>query len=696
MELIFLIDNKKKLILSERICHFLILPFILLFTISGYGQKQILDDTLHHLRNADPVEWLEFASQPEKQLLVKFTAQRNSTAQTLSLRQYDVKQNWNVLINDNTIGDLVVDEKDLIAYFSIPAGALQDGENTLVIKCSGTTPDDIRVGEISLDSRSSDDVLTEANLDVLVFEDRTNTLIPARITILTEKRSLGKVASTSEKVVVRPGYAYTGTGKASLQLPAGKYTLYTGRGFEYGIDSMHIELKPGDRVQKTFRLKREVETTGWVCSDTHVHTFTHSRHGDATEEERAITLAGEGIELPVMTDHNVYVDLNETAKAAGVRSYFTPVTGDELTTKVGHFNVFKTTVGTPVIDHKVEDWNGIAENINDTGNKVVILNHAQDIHNGFRPFDPSRHLSSAGTSKDDWKFPANAMEVINSGSQQTDYMQLYHNWFGMLNRGYFLTPVGSSDSHDVSRFTVGQGRTYIQTNDENPGDIDVDNAIKSFREGKVMVSAGLLAKITVNNTFGPGDIVPGKGEVQVSVEVAGPSWVKAERVSLYANGKKIREEKIELLRNQPMKWKSSWTIAAPGHDVFLVAIAEGPGGGMPWWPIAKPFQPASPEWTPKVIGSSGVVWIDADNNGKRDSAYDYAKAIVDSSKGDVREIIKKLDAYDEAVAVQAAALLWKNGKDLNTREVSDAVMKATGATKAGFERVIKETGLIRK
>lgn len=674
----------------------LAVTLILLSTISGYSQKRMLDSTFHHLRNTDPIEWSEFTTLSERQLVFTFTAQVNATAQTLTLRQYDVKQNWEVMVNGRRIGSLVVDEKDLMAYFSIPAGTLKDGENTLVITCPDDVPDDIKVGEISLDFRSSQDVLTEATLDVSVFEVGANVLIPARITILTDRGSFGKVVSTMEKVVVRSGYVYTGSGKASLQLPAGKYTLYAGRGFEYGIDSVQIFLKRGDGIQKIFRLKREVETDGWISSDTHIHTFTHSRHGDATEEERAITLAGEGIELPVMTDHNIYVDLNAAAEATGVRTYFTPVTGDEVTTAVGHFNVFRTQESTPVIDHHAENWNDVVEKIPDIVNQVVILNHAQDIHNGFRPFDPSRHLLSAGIGREDWTFPANAMEVINSGSQQTDYMQLYRGWFGMLNRGYFLIPVGSSDSHDVSRFTVGQGRTYIRVNDEDPGNINVDDAIKSFREGRVMVSAGLLAKITVDEKFGPGDIVPLKGEIPVSVDVAGPSWVKAERVCLYANGKKIREAQIDQIKMWPLKWKTSWTIETPVHDVFLVAIAEGPGGGMPWWPIAKPYQPSSPEWTPKVIGSTGTVWIDADRNGRRDSAYDYAKAIVDSSTGDVNEIIKNLAMYDEAVAVQAAALLWKKGEDLNKREILDAVLNATPATREGFERVIKEIRLIRK
>jgi hypothetical protein len=677
----------------------LLLVIILTFSLthSGFAQKQTLDPGLHHLRNADPVEWTEFTTQPERQLLLKFTARRNATTQTLSLRQYDVKQNWDVLINDRDIGSLVTDEKDLMAYLSIPVGALREGENTLVIKCTAAEPDDIRVGEISLDRRSSYNVLTEANLDITVIEAGVNNLTPARITVVTDKRSLARIVGTPpEKVAVGAGYLYTGSGKASIRLPAGKYTVYAGRGFEYGIDSVHVVLKPGDRIQKTFSIKREVETGGWISCDTHVHTFTHSRHGDATTEDRALTLAGEGIELPVITDHNINADLEPAAKATGVRSYFTPVTGNEVTTKVGHFNVLKTKAGTSAINHQVEDWTRLSENINDTeNNKVIILNHARDIHHGFRPFDPSRHLSGAGTGKDNWKFPANAMEVINSGSQQTDCMQLYHDWFGMLNRGYFLTPVGSSDSHDVSRYTVGQGRTYIQCDDTNPARIDVDKAIRSLREGKVMVSAGLLTKIVVNNTYGPGDLVPASREVHVAVEVSGPTWAAADRVSLYANGKKIHEHKIHPAKKNTVKWKGSWNIKVPNHDIFLVAIAEGPGGGMPWWPVAKPFQHASPDWTPRLIGSTGVVWVDGDKNGHRNSAYDYAKEIVESARGDAGKVIRNLSSFDEAVAMQAAALLWKKGKDLASREVLKAVKGADEEARIGFETVIKEVELIK-
>jgi len=672
---------------------------IVLLTVSATGyqaccQTQILENSMHHLRNGETREWSEFPLETNgRELKVKFSGRANDSDYTLRLKQYDVKQHWRVLLNDRELGSLVADEKDMIVYFAVPSNLLRDGQNELHITSDEKVSDDIKVGSIALDPRGVKEVIGEATLEIQVLEGESDVPLPSRITIVNSDGILQTVASSAEALVLRPGFVYTANGKALLQLPAGNYKIYAGRGFEYGVDSAQVQLRIGDRLEKTLRIRREVDTRGWISSDTHIHTFTHSKHGDATMRERAITLAGEGIELPIMTDHNIYVDLSPEAEATGVSSYFTPVIGDELTTKFGHFNIFKTVAGTPVFDANVRDWNDVIRNINDSDNsKAIILNHARDIHIGFRPFGTARHLSHAGSSNDDWKFPANAMEVINSGSQQTNIMNLYHDWFGMLNRGYFLTPVGSSDSHDVSRYIVGQGRTYIQSNDDDPGNIDVDAAIKNFKDGKVMVSLGLLTKLRVNNEYGPGATVNASGKVTATVEVWGPTWTRADHITLYANGKAIREEKIRDTGKAGLKWKSTWEIPLPKHDIFLVAIAEGPGSGMPFWSIAKPYQPASPDWTPRLMGSSGVVWIDADKNGKRNAAFDYAKEIVESSPNSIDKIIKRLTAYDEAVAAQVAALLWKAGTNLKSAEVSTGLKRARPETKAGFNIIINEIG----
>ncbi len=100
----------------------------------------------------------------------------------------------------------------------------------------------------------------------------------------------------------------TSTGSARIGVPAGRYTIYAGRGFEYSLDSTEVTLAAGETLRRRLSIRREVPTECYVACDTHVHTLTHSGHGDASVQERMITLAAEGIELPIATDHNVHID----------------------------------------------------------------------------------------------------------------------------------------------------------------------------------------------------------------------------------------------------------------------------------------------------------------------------------------------------------------------------------------------------
>jgi len=236
--------------------------------------------------------------------------------------------------------------------------------------------------------------------------------------------------------------------------------------------------------------------------------------------------------MPVATDHNRQVDYRDAAVRLGVDRHFTLVTGNEVTTAVGHFNIWPVRAGGPLPDAGGKDWESVFSGIaGRTGAKVVLLNHPRDVHSGFRPFGPEHHLALTGENLDGWVLRANGLELVNSGAQQTDVLRLYHDWFGLLNRGFFLTPAGASDSHDVSRFIVGQGRTYIRCQDDRPGAIDVPEAAANFVRGRVLVSCGLLADITVNDRYGPGDLVPA-GEARVAVRVLGPGWVTADKVEL--------------------------------------------------------------------------------------------------------------------------------------------------------------------
>lgn len=670
---------------------------LILFCLPAFSQKIFSEGNLHHLRAGDKPQWAEFTDNPEgEKLTLTFDAKPVSGAQSLFVRHYSVELEWIVTLNDQKLGKLSEDEKDMISFFEIPAGVLKAGKNTLQItpakKTAVNVSNDIRIGEIFIESRPVSDVLSEATLDVEV-RDKENKLIPSRITIADKSGVLMPImAKPDQQLAIRQGFVYTGNGKATIGLPAGTYRLFATRGFEYGVDSALVTIKPGDHLKQQFSIGKEVETNGWISSDTHIHTFTHSRHGDATDEERILTIAGEGIELPIITDHNLYADLNPAAKKLGLNSYFTIINGVEVTTPIGHFNMFPVDLNGPVVDHKISKWAELPVNVAKVGNvKGIILNHARDLHSNFRPFDPSRHIASAGMTMTGWKFPANAMEVINSGATQSDIMRLYNDWFGLLNRGFSVTPVGSTDTHTVSRFLLGQARTYIKTDDKDPSKIDADDAVNQFQKGKVMVSYGLLTEMVVNKNYGSGDTAQVLGkEISVSIRVSGPGWTTADHVALYANGKKIKETKISNGQQAGVKWAETWNIPAPKHDVHLVAIAEGPGDVSPFWQIAKPYQPTSTTWIRKIMGSSGAVFVDADKDNSWSSAYGYAQKLIVDSKENVPAIIKKLAAFDEAVAIQVAAILHENGHSIDSL-IRDPAFKSAGAqTNAGFQTFATE------
>jgi hypothetical protein len=663
------------------------------FAAAAAGQIRVLNDQRIRLGVAGAMEWETFEGDPPQanRFELRFQAEPNEAGATLFIRQDDVKQGWPVELNGKRIGELFRMEADLVHAIDVPKGALRAGENILTF-VPPLEPDDIVLQGVALDQRGKEAAIGEATLAVKVV-DPDGKLLPCRITVVDTNGALAPLVTTTSEpaLAVRPGVAYTGNGQARLGLRAGRYTVFASRGFEYGCAERQVEMTAGEERVIELRLVREVSTPGLVSCDTHIHTLTHSGHGDATMDERMLTLAGEGIEFPIATDHNFHADFSVPAQKLRVSQFFTPVTGNEVTTKMGHFNIFPIAPGAPVVDSRITDWPLLMTAIRSTA-RVIILNHPRSIHSGFRPFDPANFNAVTGDNLRGPEFTFNAIELLNSGAQQTDYLRVYRDWFALLNHGYRITAVGASDSHDVSRFIVGQARTYISVPDESPAAIDVERACQSLLEGRALVSMGLLAQMRVEEKYTVGDLATRlPDEIRVEVQVSGPSWVRAARVALFANGLPLREAEIGENdgKRAGEKARIQWTIPRPSHDVHLVAVATGPAVTAPFWAMTKPYQPSSPGWEGRAIGSTNPTWLDADGDGRFTSARGYAQGVVQRHAGDPAALVRALATFDEAIAAQAASVCETNGINLQTPNIVKALQDAAPHVARGFSSYLE-------
>ena len=619
--------------MNARSLLFILVPFFGL-----QAQNIELEPKRLHLGKAGQFEWsiYEGRAVDAERLERRFEAQANAQPLYLRVWQKDVKLGWPVFLNDKKLGSLTTAETALECILKVPAGTLKDGENVLRIEAPPAL-DDIEVGPVVLTSQD----IGGAKIEVIVANE-----MPCRLTLTRPDGTLQPLkAEPAAKVGTRTGVVYTPDGRVTLDVPPGDYVLHAGRGFEWSAEKQTLSIKDGETRQMKFELKREVDTRGWIAVDSHIHTLTHSGHGDATIDERMLTIAGEGIELAISTDHNHHTDYAPAAAKMDVAHHFTPVIGNEVTTKHGHFNAFPVQSGAKVVDPNEQDWSRLLPAIRATpGVEVITLNHPRDLHSGFVPLGGVMFNAQTGKHRHANALSGlNALEVITSAAMQSDIELLYRDWFALLNRGHRIYAVGSSDSHDVNRFILGQGRTYAMAKDDDPAAVNLGEVWRSYHEGRLLVSLGLLVTMTVDGRFGIGDTATGLGDtLKVECVIQCPSWTRADKLQIFANGHLVHERAIADEK------RIVWNMPKPLHDVHLVAIATGPGVTEPFWEIPRPYQPSSKTFTPRVIGSTNPIWIDADGNGRFESAYEIAKRLIEQGAS--------IEKHDAAVKAQVNGL----------------------------------------
>ncbi|MDA7916168.1 CehA/McbA family metallohydrolase [Verrucomicrobia bacterium] len=615
---------------------------------SSAAEGTLLSERVWHLGNDEVKTWPEAPVAPEGfALKLPFESKANKKEKTLSLLARNVDDTkWIVRLNGNEIGRLKKNSERALSYYRLPVGALLEGKNVLEVKIRKSS-DDITVGEFVILDDSLRELLKLETVTVTVVEKSTGKHLPALVTVTDMKGNLVELFfAESERTAVRRGILYTLGEPAGMDLPAGDYKVSAMHGTEWGMDKSEFKVVKGQPQAIQLALSREVETDGFIAADTHIHTLTFSGHGDASVTERMVTLAAEGVELAVATDHNHQSDFRPYQKKLGLEGSFTSVIGNEVTSRNGHFCSFPFPEGNDIPKSDESDWVKLVEGIRAKGARVVILNHPRwpDIARG--PFGKFGLNRASGERATGGAFQFDALELINSGTLQPDPFYITKDWFSLLNFGEKVTAVGSSDSHAVGKI-VGQGRTYVRTPETDPSRIDVDKACDTFLAGDTTVSMGIVTDVTVNQRYRTGDTIVLKEEaIVVDLRVASPSWVNPKTAYLVLNGVIVAEKEITSgFPSAPTDLQINFNHAAPKHDAWMVCVIVGDGVKHPAWATEENY----------TYAATNPIYLNVDGNSRYDSPRKTALHLLDEA-GEVTDAQWNLAvSQEDGIAIQMIA-----------------------------------------
>jgi hypothetical protein len=180
---------------------------------------------------------------------------------------------------------------------------------------------------------------------------------------------------------------HDGLGEAHVE--PGVYDVVVSRGIEYSVHRERVDLSSGKLHQLDAALRREVDTSGWMSADMHLHSQPSFDSGMPVDA-RVLSAAVEGVELAVSTDHDTSTDYLPVIRALGLEPEVATAIGAEITTlEQGHFIGFPLTYdATTVPTHGAHDWScepggAIIEGIRAIGDGMTPLTIVAHPRDGF-------------------------------------------------------------------------------------------------------------------------------------------------------------------------------------------------------------------------------------------------------------------------------------------------------------------------
>lgn len=279
-------------------------------------------------------------------------------------------------------------------------GYMMPGKYVLVARhkeagLSALTPVEIEAGVTDIVHAY---VRTRGTVDYRVTDD-SGYIVPARIVFFSLDDGENQLRMDGNRRVELGDSRYqhgirnihfTPTGKGELDIEWGCYRVIVSRGLEYSVDDIpKFCVGPGQKVSLEAQLVREVDTTGWIGGDYHLHAAPSMDSG-LPVETRVIANAAEGLELVVSTDHDIITDYEPYIRELGLEHWMTSLIGTELSTlELGHINAYPLKYDYPSTpDHGAIDWVCMsAQEIFDSLRSIGLISPEKTVVQANHPTD---------------------------------------------------------------------------------------------------------------------------------------------------------------------------------------------------------------------------------------------------------------------------------------------------------------------
>jgi hypothetical protein len=423
-------------------------------------------------------------------------------------------------------------------------------------------------------------------------------------------------------------------GDFRVHVPPGRYRVVVTRGPEFSHLATELTVMRGEASRLEGRLRRLVDTAGWVSCDYHNHS-TQSGDNTCGTADRLINLAAEHIEFAPATEHNRLFDWRPLIQRLGLAGELQSVGGLELTGAGQHMNSFPFEPvpftqdnGAPVwsSDPRVtaltlQSWQG------ENPYRWIQFNHP-DLAEDFFDRDGDGELDGgfvglAGLADAIETQNFRGAEVLaqapyrvvrGAGGKESVRQIREFIWLQMLNRGLRLWGTAVADAHSVHGNGVGGWRVYLPSSSDEPAKIDWQENVRNAKAGRGILTTGPFLQVVCEDGTIAGGATRLPREFNLKVRVQCTDWLDIDRVQVLVNGRQrpdlnfTRKSHPQFFADAVVKFDQTLRVKL-SEDAHLIVIAVGEGFDL------KTGFGTSDQSSLRPCAYNNPIFVDVDGNG---------------------------------------------------------------------------------